>query len=285
MTPHASPHPTAGRHPHSERHDDDGLAELLELDAEILGPLLEEVLDWVAPHVRGAPRTVADIGAGTGPGSRLLGRRFPSAQIVAIDRSASRLERLRATAGAPGLSDRIRTVQADLDTAWPEIGAVDLAWAASSLHELAAPDRLLRELHARMRPGGLLVVVEMDALPRFVPEDIGIGRPGLERRCHEVLARAHWNAFPEWGPRLEEAGFRLAGRRRFGVEARPAPPGTGRWAHHSFRRALPVLADRLAADDLLALEHLLTEDAPGGLLHREDLVLRAGRIVWAAHRA
>lgn len=285
MTPHASPHPTAGRHTHSEQHDDDGLAELLELDAEILGPLLEEVLDWVAQHVRGAPRTVADIGAGTGPGSRLLGRRFPSARIVAIDRSASRLERLRATAGAPGLSDRIRTVQADLDTAWPDVGAVDLGWAASSLHELAAPDRLLRELHAGMRPGGLLVVVEMDALPRFLPEDIGIGRPGLERRCHEVLARAHWNAFPDWGPRLEEAGFRLAGRRRFGVEARPAPPGTGRWAHHSLRRALPALAGHLADDDLLALEHLLTEDSPGGLLHREDLVLRAGRIVWAAHRA
>ena len=123
-------------------------------------------------------------------------------------------ERLRAAAGAPGPSDRIRTVQADLDTAWPEVGAVDLAWAASSLHELAAPDRLLRELHAGMRPGGLLAVVEMDALPRFLPEDIGIGRPGLERRCHEVLARARWNAVPDWGPRLEEAGFRPAGRRR-----------------------------------------------------------------------
>lgn len=285
MTPHDSPHPTAGHHTHPEQHDDDGLAELLELDAEILGPLLEEVLDWVGQHVRGTPDTVADIGAGTGAGSRLLARRFPSAQIVAIDRSAPRLERLRAAAGAPGPSDRIRTVQADLDTAWPGVGAVDLAWAASSLHELAAPDRLLRELHAGMRPGGLLAVVEMDALPRFLPEDIGIGRPGLERRCHEVLARARWNAVPDWGPRLEEAGFRLAGRRRFGVEAQPAPPGTGRWADLSLRRALPVLAGRLAGDDLLALEHLLTEDSPGAVLHREDLVLRAGRIVWAAHRA
>lgn len=285
MTPHASPQPPAGHHAHHEQHDDDGLAELLELDAEILGPLLDEVVDWVAQHLGGAPRTVVDIGAGTGPGSRLLARRFPSAQVVAIDRSASRLERLRATAGAQGLSGRVRSVQADLDTAWPEVGAVDLGWAASSLHELAAPDRLLRGLHAGMRPGGLLAVVEMDALPRFLPEDLGIGRPGLERRCHEVLAGARWNAFPDWGPHLEEAGFRLAGRRRFGVEARPAPPGTGRWAHHSLRRALPVLAGRLAADDLLALEHLLTEDSPGAVLHREDLVLRAGRIVWAARRA
>ena len=71
MTPHDSPHPTAGHHTHPEQHDDDGLAELLELDAEILDPLLEEVLDWVGQHVRGTPDTVADIGAGTGAGSRL----------------------------------------------------------------------------------------------------------------------------------------------------------------------------------------------------------------------
>ncbi|MFI7742087.1 class I SAM-dependent methyltransferase [Kocuria rhizosphaericola] len=285
MTPHASSHPTTGHHPDPGQHDDDGLAELLELDAEILAPLLEEVVDWVAQHVDGAPRTVVDLGAGTGSGSRLLARRFPSAQVVAIDRSAARLERLRATAGAQGLADRVRTVQADLDSAWPEVGAVDLGWAASSLHELAAPDRLLRELHAGMRPGGLLAVVEMDALPRFLPEDIGVGRPGLERRCHQVLAQARWNAFPDWGPHLEEAGFRLAGRRRFGVEARPVPPGTGRWAHRTLRRALPALAGRLAADDLLVLEHLLADDSPGAVLHREDLELRAGRIVWAARRA
>ena len=40
---------------------------------------------------------------------------------------AAAIERLRAAAGAPGPSDRIRTVQADLDTAWPEVGTVDLA--------------------------------------------------------------------------------------------------------------------------------------------------------------
>ncbi|MFI7579522.1 methyltransferase domain-containing protein [Kocuria kalidii] len=297
MTPHAPPHPAAGhrdhsghqdhsgKHAHPGQHDDDGLAELLELEAEILGPLLDEVVGWVAQHVGEAPRTVVDIGAGTGPGSRLLARRYPSARVVAIDRSAPRLERLRAIARTQGLADRISTVQADLDDAWPEIGPVELGWAAASLHEVAAPDRLLRDLHAGMRPGGLLAVVEMDALPRFLPEDIGTGRPGLERRCHEVLARAHWNAYPDWGPHLQEAGFRIAGRRRFGVEARPAPPGTGRWAHGTLQRARPALTGHLAADDLLALEHLLAEDSAGAVLHREDLVLRAGRTVWAARRA
>ena len=46
----------------------------------------------------------------------------------------------------------------------------------------------------------------------------------------------------------------------------------------------PVLQDRLAADDLAVLDHLLTPDHPGALLHRQDLTFRASRTVWAASR-
>ena len=81
---------------------------------------------------------------------------------------------------------------------------------------------------------------------------------------HHPLKFASGEVPAPLGPELA----RVRDEQRLGVEARPAPPGTGRWADHSFRRALPVLAGRLDADDLLALEHLLTEDAPGAVLHR-----------------
>lgn len=288
MPEHSQPHQHQHQHPthdaaqHAPSHED-ALAELLELDAGLTAPLLDEVVGWTARHVRGAPRTVADVGAGPGAGSRALARRFPAAGILAIDRSEVMLERLRTAAHGSGPADRIRTVAADLDAGWPAVGGVDLAWASSSLHELADPDRVLRELRTALAPGGLLVVVELDAPPRFLPDD-GTGRPGLETRCHEALARAGWNAHPDWRPFLERAGFHVLEQRRFALEASPAPPGTGRYAHAWLHRARPALAERLDAADLAALDRLLADDARDGVLHRGDLVLRAGRTAWAARR-
>ncbi|MGI8577884.1 MAG: class I SAM-dependent methyltransferase [Nocardioidaceae bacterium] len=181
-------------------HDEAGLVDLLDLDADVLGSCLDEVTEWVAQHAPQRPRTIVDVGAGTGTGSLALARRFPAAAVVAIDRSAVMLERLRAAARVQGVADLLRIVQADVDLGWPSVGAVDLAWAASSLHELADPDRVFGDVYAALNPGGLLVLIEMDTLPRFLPDDIGQGRPGLESRCHQALARANWNSHPNWRP-------------------------------------------------------------------------------------
>lgn len=283
MTQHGRRH---GHHHGAARaHDhESGLADLLDLDAEVLGSSLDELTGWAAGHARGAPRTVLDVGAGTGTGSVALARRFPAAEVVALDRSAAMLERVRAAARRHGLGDRVRVVQADLDLAWPGIGPVDLAWASSALHELADPDRVLRDLHAALGPGGLLVVVEMDALPRFLPDDIGPGRPGLELRCHEALARAGWNAHPDWRPHLERAGFRPAAQRTVTASAEPAPPSTGRYARAYLRRVRSALDTRLDPADLAALDRLLDDDHPHGLLRRTDLTARSSRTAWAARR-
>ncbi|WP_344945859.1 class I SAM-dependent methyltransferase [Actinomadura miaoliensis] len=283
MTQHAHHHhgPRHGGHAH---HDESGLADMLDLDAQTFSAYLDELTDWVQQHTSGAPRKVADLGAGTGGGSLALARRFTAAEIVAVDQSAVMLDRVRAAARAQGLDDRLRVVQADLDDAWPPIGSVDLVWAASSLHHVADPDRMLGDVHAALRPGGLLVVIEMDALPRFLPDDIGIGRPGLEERCHEAAARAGWNAHPDWRPHLERAGFEMAAQRTFVIEASPAPPSATRYGHALLSGFRSALDGHLAADDLDALDHLLAADRPDALLHRRDLTLRASRTAWAARR-
>ena len=283
MTQHAHHH-----HGHLDggdaHHDESGLADMLDLDAQVLSSYLDEVIDWVRRHAPKAPRKVADVGAGTGTGSLALARRFKAAEIVAIDQSAVMLDRLRAAARGTGLDDRLRTVQADLDTAWPPVGAVDVAWAASSLHHVADPDRVLRDIHAALNPGGLLAVIEMDALPRFLPDDIGLGRPGLETRCHEAAAQAGWNSHPNWRPHLERAGFEIAAQRGFTIEASPAPPSTGRYAHGYLRRIRSALDGRLATDDLSTLDYLLADDNPDALLRRRDLTVRGRRTAWAARR-
>lgn len=273
-------------HHHSARghvhHDEAGLADLLDLDAEVLGSYLDDVTEWVGQHALDVPRVVIDVGAGTGTGSLALARRFGAAEVVAIDRSASMLERIRAAARGQGLADRLRVVQADLDVAWPGLGAADVVWAASSLHEVADPDRVLRDIYAALNPGGLLVVIEMDAPPRFLPDDLGLGRPGLESRCHEALSQ--WNPHPDWRPYLERAGFEIAAERGFAIEVSAASPSTGRYAHGYLRRIRSALDGQLAADDLGTLDDLLAADGPDALLRRRDLTVRGSRTAWAARR-
>ncbi|BAH48855.1 class I SAM-dependent methyltransferase [Rhodococcus opacus] len=281
---------TQHSHHHAHHHDEHtpahetALADLLELDAEIFGSYLDQVAEWAGRRVGEAPRRVVDVGAGTGVGSLALARRFPAAEVIAIDRSEVMLERVRAAALGQGMADRVSGVHADLNAGWPAVEAADVVWAASSLHEVSDPDRVLRDMYAALNPDGVLVLVEMDALPRLLPDDLGLGRPGLESRCHEALARMDWNAHPNWRAHVERAGFGDVEQRSFTSEARPAPQSTGRYAHTFLRRVRSALDGQLAADDRDTLDRLLSDDGPDSVLHRGDLTVRGSRTAWTARR-
>jgi SAM-dependent methyltransferase len=256
---------------------------MLDLDAEVHASYLSDLLDWLGQYAE-TPNRIVDVGAGTGTGTLALARRFPSAEIVAIDSSASMLERLGAAARAQGLTDRVRLLEADLDDVWPGIGSVDLAWAASSLHHFADPGRVLRDIYAALNPGGLLVALEMDGLPRFLPQDVGHGEPGLEARVHEEIAQAGWNSHPDWHPHLEQAGFEVAAQRTFDIEAMAPAPKVERYARAFLTRVRSSLEEQLTGDDLAALDHVLTDTNPDALLRRRDLTVRGSRTVWVARR-
>jgi SAM-dependent methyltransferase len=199
------------------------------------------------------------------------------------------LHRLSSKARVLGVADRIRTVQADLGAAWPALDAVDLVWASSSLHHLADPDRVLAGIFTALRPGGLLVVAEMDSFPRFLPDDLSLGRPGLEARCHAVLAEQRAAELPhlgsDWGPRLSGAGFTIEAERAFVIDlASPLPAASGRYAQATLRRMRSGLDGQMSADDLAALDALIDSDGPDSVRQRGDLTVRTARTVWAARR-
>jgi ubiquinone/menaquinone biosynthesis C-methylase UbiE len=285
-----SPRKERKEHLEHEGNGSASLAELLDLDADVLAAYLDEVTTWVRQQAAGLPgRRVLDLGAGTGTGTTALAQRFGEADVVAVDRSEEMLACVRARALSLGLADRIRTVRADADTAWPAIEPVDVAWASNSLHEMSDPDRVLKEVFATIRPGGLLAVVEMDSPPRFLPDDIGLGRPGLESRWRGALAREQAGPppqpGPDGGPRLEQAGFTLAATRTFAFELTPPHPApVGRYARAYVRRIRRHLEGRMAADDLAALDALLADTGPGSLLHRDDLIVRGTRTAWLGRR-
>lgn len=279
---HAHPaHAAHAAHVHAA-HAAADLPALLDLDAEVLGAYLPAVTAWTAEHVADV-RTVVDLGAGTGVGARALAEQFPEATVVALERAPAMLARLEAIrAGA--LAGRLEVVDADLDAAWPALGPVDLVWAASSLHEVTDPARVLAQARDLLRPGGAVVVVEMDSLPWFLPDDVGAGRPGLEARCHAALAAAGWNAVPDWAPVLTGAGLEVVARRQFPVQVGPGAAHAEEYARATLQHQRRALDGMLAAADLAALDDLLADHGPDAVLAGERLTVHGSRVAWLARR-
>jgi SAM-dependent methyltransferase len=290
MESHHSQHEHEHEHEHAGEIDESAMAELLDLDAEVLHSYLSDVTAWIHELAGDPPpRRILDLGSGTGTGTFALLGRFERTDAIALDVSGPLLHHLTGQARALGVAGRVRTVQADLDAAWPALDPVDLVWASSSLHHMADPDRVLTEVFATLDPGGLLVVAEMESFPRFLPDDLGFGRPGLEMRCHAVLAEERATRLPhlgsDWRSRLAQAGFTIEAERPFVIDlAPPLPASTGRYAQATLRRIRSVLDGWLSADDLATLDAILDSDGPASVLRRDDLTVRTARTVWVARR-
>ncbi len=200
-------HRVPGHGPASE--DDMGLAELLDLDAVVGAPVLATALDAASEALGTEPRTVVDLGAGTGTGSLALAARYPNARIHSLDASLAMLDRLRAAAARAGVGDRVEPHRTDLDGDWPAVlpGSVDLAWAAKSLHHVTSPARVLKQVIEVLRPGGVLVVIEMTRTTTFTPDDLGTGSKSLAHRFVAALAASGYPVTGEWTSELAAAGF------------------------------------------------------------------------------
>ncbi|MEU1465771.1 class I SAM-dependent methyltransferase [Streptomyces sp. NPDC005727] len=132
-----------------------------------------------------------------------------------------------------GVTDRISTVEANIDESWGEIGEgapYDLIWAAAFMHHVADPARTFARAFEQLRPGGLVAVTEMDSFPRYLPEDTGVGRPGLEARLHAAT-----NTRPphERTDHLRGAGFTLVEQRPIAIrlDAPQTGPSLNAYAH------------------------------------------------------
>ncbi len=284
--PHA--HAGHGHQPHDSTPDDYG--ELLDLDADVLHDYWSAALTWVQEQAADAPRTrLLDLGTGTGTGAIGLAQRFGAATVAAVDIMPESLARVRAKTLDLGLADRVETVQADLDEGWPELGTLDLTWASMSLHHMADPGRVLRQVLAATGPGGLIAVAEFAEPLRFLPEDLGFGRPGLENRAAETLGRSHAETMPSlgsaWAPRLAEAGWTVVAERDFPIDLNPpSHPLATRYARAWFGRLSQGLEDQLEASDRDALADLLDEHGSRSLLRRTDLHIRGVRSITLARR-
>jgi len=113
-------------------------------------PRLRPALDLVA-RLAGEPKTVVDLGCGTGNVTALLAARWPQAQIAGVDDSEAM--RAQARAALPALDWQRRSIGG-----WAAPAPVDLLFSNAALHWLPEHGRLFPHLAQQVAPGGWLAV-------------------------------------------------------------------------------------------------------------------------------
>jgi SAM-dependent methyltransferase len=279
-------------HHHGHGHDTDidwaEMAPLLEAQAELFTPLYERALTWLAREVT-EPGLIVDAGSGPGVVSCLFAETFPGARVLAVDGSEPLLERARARAARLGHGDRFGTLAGELPGILDEMDyPADLMWAGRSLHHLGDQRAALAAFAERLAPGGTLAIMEGGLPSRFLPRDLGFGRPGLEARLDAL--EAEWFArmradlpgsvaeTEDWAALLNTAGLKHTRTRSFLLDL-PAPAS---YIAASLTRLRDGFGDALDADDRATLDRLLDPQDPAGVHRRPDVFVLAAHTVHTA---
>jgi ubiquinone/menaquinone biosynthesis C-methylase UbiE len=107
-----------------------------------------------------AGSTIADVGAGSGYfTTRLATRVGASGRVYAVDIQPEMLRLLAERLAAENVTN-VTLVQGDVDDPKLPPASLDLALMVDVYHEFAAPQTMLRHLHAALQPDGRLVLLE-----------------------------------------------------------------------------------------------------------------------------
>ena len=175
------------------------------------------------------------------------------------------------------------------------LGTADLVWSSRAVHHLGDQQGALNALAGVLRPGGLLAVAEGGLPMRFLPRDIGIGRPGLQARLDAALE--HWfeimraelpgstTVVEDWPAMLSRAGLTDVGSFTSLLDL-PAPLGeTARaFLHAHLTRLRETASESLDVEDRKTLDVLLDPGAPEGILRRPDAFLLSATTVFTGVR-
>ncbi|MGF1430531.1 class I SAM-dependent methyltransferase [Kitasatospora sp. LaBMicrA B282] len=289
---HGGPGHAHGGHGHGgDEFDWAAMADLLEAEGETHAPYVRQAIADLAGLVE--PRRILDIGSGPGVAACRFAAAFPAAEVTAVDATPELLA--RAAERAERFEVRLATRQAEFPAGLAELGPADLVWSAQAVHHLGDQQDALNRLAALLAPGGVLAVVEGGLPGRWLPRDLGFGRPGLAARMdlaqEERFARMRAElpdsvaVVEDWPAMLRAAGLTGAHSRSYLVDL-PAPldPVARRWVRGTVERYRAVLDGELAGEDLAMLDRLLDPTDPAGLDRRPDLFVLTAKTVHIARR-
>lgn len=282
-----------GKHTHAHTGGDvdwAAMADLLELEGETHSPYVRQALQELA-HL--SPRRVLDIGSGPGVAACRLAEAFPEAEVTAVDGAPELLARARERAGRLGV--RLRTREAAFPEGLAGLEPADLVWSAQVVHHVGDQQDALGRLARLLEPGGVLAIVEGGLPARWLPRDLGFGRPALQERLDAARALNYnrmrdelpgtVSVVEDWPGMLRAAGLTDVRSKSFLVD-RPAPLDDG--ARRSVRlwleRMRSMLGEFLDPDDTAALDRLLDPADPAGVDRRADLFLLTAKTVHFGRR-
>jgi malonyl-CoA O-methyltransferase len=163
------------------------------LQHEVEDRLLER-LDLLAEP----PSRVLDLGCGPGRAAAAIKRRWPRAQVIALDPALPMLQQARARSRwwRP-----LRCVQAEAEALPLAEGSIDLVFSSLALQWVQSLPRALGELRRVLRPGGLLL------LSTFGPATLGELRAAFAA-ADETPHVSPFTDLQALGDALLSAGFR-----------------------------------------------------------------------------
>lgn len=133
-------------------------------------------------------QTVADIGAGTGLYTRLFATAVgKEGQVLAVDIAKNFLDHIQRTTREAGLTN-VETVLCTADSTRLPANSVDIAFICDTYHHFEFPHKTMTSLHAALKPGGKVVLVDFRRVEGKSSEWImGHVRAGQEVFEQEVL--------------------------------------------------------------------------------------------------
>lgn len=135
------------------------------------------------------PQTIADLGAGDGSFSLLLGQR--ARRVIAVDSSEKMLEVGREQAARAGI-ENIEFRIGDMEELPIDSSSIDLAFFSQSLHHALHPAHALEEAARILVPNGRVAVLDLakhrfeEARELYADEWLGFGEAEIE----EMLLKA-----------------------------------------------------------------------------------------------
>jgi ubiquinone/menaquinone biosynthesis C-methylase UbiE len=285
-----------GGHAHGRAHDDvdwAAQAALLAAADDLDAGRNQAIVDWLGV---GHGDVVVDVGSGAGGmAAALLGAVGTAGTVIIVDGAAELLDLAQRRARRPG--HHLVALHADIDaqplgTVLQHRRPVDLVYASAVVHHLDDELAAVREFASVVRPGGRVAVAEGGLQHRYLPDDCGIGEPGLETRLAAARDEWFWSEVRPagatvrrawgWNVLLADAGLIDVATRSFLLDVPPPLDTPTRQGVRSvLARELTVIGDRISDEDRATLTRLIDDDDSHGVMRRPDVFVLNVRTVHA----